>query len=203
MSKSTRVTWRLVALGVVPIALVTGLIAFNPQGTALSLLIRWAGTLGYVATFLAILSSAYMRELYRFFGRPFLSVHHALSIAGLVLVTLHPIGLAIETTDLAVFVPRVDSWEVFFELGGRPALYLMWIAALVAVYRRTWRKSWRTIHYLNYVAFLLGTVHALKIGTDFTYPLVRVLAVAMAVVVVAVFVRKRFGRRRAKRTSAR
>jgi len=51
---------------------------------------------------------------------------------------------------------------------------------------------------LNYVAFVLGTVHAVLIGTDFGRPFLRLVPITMAVVMVAVFVRKRLGQRRAK-----
>ena len=153
---------------------------------------------GYVSIFLTILSSAYMRELYRLLGRPFLWGHHVLAISGLVLIALHPTALAIETASAAVFVPRFDSWYVFWLLGGRPALYLIAVASIGALLRKRWRKNWRTIHILNYVAFALGTVHAVLIGTDLGQPFLRLVPITMGLVMVAVFVRKRLGQRRAK-----
>jgi predicted ferric reductase len=153
---------------------------------------------GYVAIFLAIVSSAYVRELYRLLGRPFLWEHHVVSISGLILIALHPLALAVETANAAVFVPRFDSWLVFWQLGGRPALYLVAVASLAALLRKRWRRGWRTIHVLNYVAFLLGTVHAVLIGTDFGQPFLRLVPIAMALVAVGVFIRRRLGRRRAK-----
>ena len=121
-----------------------------------------------------------------------------LSVSGLILVAVHPLALAIETENAAVFVPRFDSWAVFWQLGGRPALYLIAVASLGALLRRSWRQSLRTIHMLNYVAFLLGTVHAVLIGTDFGQPFLRLVPITMALVMGAVFVRKRLGQRRAK-----
>ena len=193
----------LIALGTIILLLVTVAIVLRPQESPLHWLVRWAGMAGYVAIFLAILSSAYMREMYRLLGRPFLWGHHTVSISGLLLIALHPIALAIETANAAVFVPRFDSWMVFWELGGRPALYLVAIGSIGALLRQSWRKSWRTIHMLNYVAFLLGTVHAILIGTDFGQPYLRLLPIAMALVMVAVFVRKRLGQQRAKRHKVR
>jgi predicted ferric reductase len=147
--------------------------------------------MGYTAIFLSAVSSAYMRQVYRTFGRPFIKVHHILSVTGLVLVTLHPLGAAIDAASPNVFLPRFDSWATFLELGGRPAWYLIAIASLVAVLRKTIGRNWRAIHFLNYVAFLLATVHAIMIGTDFQQPIVRAVPVALALVIVVIFIQKR------------
>ena len=90
--KRTRRIWYLVLLGFVALTLVSGLIALQPYGTPLDRLVRGTAALGYLAIFLAIISSAYMRQLVRFFGRPFIQLHHILSVTGLVMVTLHPLG---------------------------------------------------------------------------------------------------------------
>jgi predicted small integral membrane protein len=145
MNKSTRGTLIMVALGVIAVLLATVAIVLRPEGDPVHWLVRGAGMVGYVAIFVAILSSAYMRELYCFLGHPFLWRHHILSISGLILIALHPLALAIKTASAAVFVPRFDSWTVFFQLGGRPALYLIALASLGALFARekvkleTWR----------------------------------------------------------------
>jgi hypothetical protein len=51
---------------------------------------------------------------------------------------------------------------------------------------------------LNYVAFVLGTVHAVLIGTDSGRLFLRLVPITMALVMVAVFVRRRLGQRRTK-----
>ena len=198
MSKSMRGTLIMVALGAIVVLLAIVAIVFRPEGDPVHWIVRGSGMVGYVAVFLASLSSAYMRELYRLLGRPFLWGHHVLSVSGLVLIILHPTALAIETANASVFLPRFDSWLVFWQLGGRPALYLIAIASLGALLRKRWRKGWRTIHTLNYVAFLLATVHAILIGTDFGQPFLRLVPIAMALVVIGVFIHKRLGQRRAK-----
>lgn len=203
MSKGARGTAIMVALGAITVLLAIVAILLRPEGAPVHWFVRGAGMVGYVAVFLAILSSAYMRELYRMLGRPFLWGHHVLSGSGLILVALHPIALAIETASAAVFVPRFDSWAVFLQLGGRPALYLFAVASLGALLRRSWRKGWRTMHMLNYVAFLLGTVHAVLIGTDFGQPFLRLIPIAMVLVTTAVFVRKRLGQTRTRMRQAR
>jgi predicted ferric reductase len=152
--------------------------------------------LGYLSVFLAIVSSAYLRSLVRFFGRPFVQVHHVVSVTGLILITLHPLGVAWSSGTLRVFLPRFDSWAVFLQLGGRTAWYLIGIASLAALLRNALGRNWRMVHFLNYLAFLLATAHGVMIGTDFQSPVVRVVSVVMAVVVIGIFVQKRLASRR-------
>lgn len=187
-------TWYLGLVGVVALVVVGGLISLRPYGRPLNWGIRGAALLGYLFIFFAIVSSAYMRRLVRIFGRPFIKVHHALSVTGLILLTLHPLGVALQSASLHVFLPQFDSWSVFLQLGGRPAWYLIGVASLAAALRKTLGQRWRLIHFLNYIAFLLGTVHAFMIGTDFQHIAVRITSAVMILVVAAVFVQKRSGK---------
>lgn len=181
----------LVLVGIIALILVSGLIAMQPYGTPLTWIIRGAALMGYLAVFLAIVSSAYMRQMMSIFGLSFIKVHHILAVTGLVLATVHPIGVALNSATLRVFLPKFDSLRVFLQLGGRPAWYFIAIASLAALLRKAIKKNWRTIHFLNYVAFWLGTAHAIMIGTDFQHVIVKILAITMAVVVVVVFIQKR------------
>jgi DMSO/TMAO reductase YedYZ heme-binding membrane subunit len=189
----------LILTGVVGLVVSGILITLQPFGGPLDWGIRAAALLGYMAIFLAVVSSAYMRQLFKLLGRPFVRVHHILSVAGLILVTLHPIGTAVRSSSLAVFLPNFSSLDAFLRLGGRPAWYLIGLAALAAVLRTRIKQSWRPVHYLNYVAFLLATVHAVMIGTDFISPVMKGVASLMALAVVAIFVQKRVRRSRLKR----
>jgi len=188
-------TWYLAVVGLVLLVLVIGLMATRPQGSPLGWLARATALLGYLFIFLGIVSSAYMRQVYRILGRPFIGVHHILSVSGLVLVTLHPLAVALDSMSLRVFLPKFDSWLVFLQLGGRPAWYLLVVAALTALLRKTIGKNWLVIHFLNYVAFWLATVHAVMIGTDFGTGFVRGGAVALALVVVFISIQKRLKKR--------
>ncbi len=126
----------LILVGSVSLIVVGILIALKPVGGRLSWAIRAAAMLGYLAIFLTVISSAYMRQLFKLFGRPFIRVHHILSVVGLILVTLHPLGVAVQSSEnLGVFIPNVSSLNAFLLLGGRPAWYLIGIAALAAVLR--------------------------------------------------------------------
>jgi sulfoxide reductase heme-binding subunit YedZ len=188
-------TWYLILVGIITLIIVGGLIALQPFGTPLNWVIRGAAMMGYLAVFLAIVSSAYMRQMLRIFGRPFIRVHHILSVTGLILLTLHPLAVAWNSATLRVFLPKFDSLTVFLQLGGRPAWYLIVVASLAALLRRTF-KSWRAIHFLNYVAFWLATAHAVMIGADFQHATVKAISAVMALVIVVIFIQKRLQARR-------
>lgn len=191
MSKTTKSIGYMVALGLAAALLIGVLVALGPQGALPSRMARWMGLMGYLAVFIAIVSSTYMRELYRLVGRPFLWAHHVVSISGLILLLFHPTIMALAGEGPAIFIPRFDSWTIFFSLGGRVAFYLLGIAALATLLRKRWRNGWRVVHALNYVAFLLATVHAIMIGSNVQSLPVRIVVILMAAVVVWTFMRKR------------
>jgi hypothetical protein len=89
MTKSGRI-WYLVALGVALLIVVLAVNVLGPRGRPIDLVIRSAATLGYTGVFLAALSSTYIRELTRFFGTPFIKVHHDVAVTSLILLTVHP-----------------------------------------------------------------------------------------------------------------
>jgi DMSO/TMAO reductase YedYZ heme-binding membrane subunit len=123
------------------------------------------------------------------------------SVTGLILITLHPLAVALRSSSLLVFLPDFSSFYQFFSLGGRPAWYLIGAASLAALYRAAIGQRWRLIHYLNYVAFFLATVHAILIGTDFVSLVTKGITVLMALAVGWVLVRKRIQRRQVRRRS--
>ena len=190
--------WLLAVGGLVAVALIVLLVVSHQSGSPLSRAIRSAALLGYLSVFLSILSSAFLRKLVRFFGRPFVKIHHIATVTGLVMITLHPLGVAAQGLGPQVLVPRTDSWRSFFSLGGIPAWYLIVVASLAALLRASVGQRWRIIHFLNYLAFLLATIHAFLIGTEFQYLWLRVAAAMMGAGVIAVFVLKRIPKRKAK-----
>ncbi len=157
-------------------------------------LARAAGLFGFGALFLAILSHEYLREMRKLFGRPFMTVHHILAVAGLVLAILHPVLIAFMLRDPTQFVPRFDSLRTFLMLGGRPALYLILLAVLAAVVRRQLKDTWRVIHWLNYLAFVLVFVHSWMLGGNVSTSVLRFVWPLMLGIVVGVFLRKRLAR---------
>jgi DMSO/TMAO reductase YedYZ heme-binding membrane subunit len=189
VKKGKRNSWYFVLLALVSVAVVVVLFLVQPP-RGVDTLVRAAALLGYLAVFFATLSSAYLRELVKFFGRPFTKIHHIVSIAGLVLITIHPLAAAWSWSSANVLLPQFDSLRTFLTWGGPPALYLLAIATIGVLLRRRLKRRWRSIHSLNYIAFLLATVHALLLGTDGQLLGVRIVATAMALVVICVYIRK-------------
>jgi sulfoxide reductase heme-binding subunit YedZ len=155
------------------------------------MLLRAAALLGYSTLFLSILSSEYIREMRKLFGRPFLRVHHILAVVGLVLTLVHPLTYAVISKSLSVFLHVEPTLRGFFTFAGRPALYLIWIAALAAVARRRIKDVWKFIHWLNYLAFALIFVHSWLLGQDIAAGPPRLISLAMVAIVLGVLVHKR------------
>lgn len=164
---------------------------FRSPVPPLPIAVRATALFSYTAVFLAILSTEYLREMRKLFGKPFLTVHHILAVAGLILMGLHAVLFALLTQDVRVFLPRFDSLRVFLALGGRPSLYLFVVATLAAVVRGRIRNIWRIIHWLNYLAFALAFAHSWLLGTDVSNPLLRPIWAVLAGIILAVFIRKR------------
>jgi DMSO/TMAO reductase YedYZ heme-binding membrane subunit len=186
--------WYLVWTGIFAAALVIGLVSLRPIGSLLNRSIRAVALLGYLTVFVTIVSAPYMRQVYRLFGRSFVKVHHILSVSGLILLTVHPIGAAIQYASLAVWVPRFGSLAAFFQWGGAPAWYLLGLGALAAVLRKPIGQNWRLVHMLNYVAFMLASIHALQLGAEFQWPGAVVLVVVLILAATAAFIQKRLQR---------
>ncbi|AEH60937.1 Ferric reductase domain protein transmembrane component domain protein [Methanosalsum zhilinae DSM 4017] len=169
---------------------------FQTPASALEMLIRGAALFGFISLFVAIISSEYMMEVRKIFGKPFLRIHHLFGAIGLALILTHATSFAINVGSLSPFSVVLSPLETFLELAGRPALYLFIIGALAGIYRSKIKSGWRYIHLVNYVAFLFALIHGLLIGTDltFTNPL-GVIFILMGLVVVYVFISKRLKNR--------
>ena len=166
---------------------------------ALNVIIRVAALVAYWTVFLSIVSSHYMRELVRYFGQSFVRIHHMGTITALILMVVHPLGVAHRAGSLGVFVPVLASWYDFLFFGGRQALYLFLLAVLAAWLRKIWKRAWRPLHWLTYLAFWFATAHGIMIGKNMGTPVMQAISIAMAGATVAVFVLKRIGRRATQR----
>ena len=118
MAKRVRRTWPLVLGWAIALVVIGGVVALQANITPLYWAIRTCALLGYLGVFLSVVSSAYLRPLVRYFGRPFVQTHHALSVTSLVLITLHPLAVALSFGSLNVFVPILNSWIEFLRWGG-------------------------------------------------------------------------------------
>ncbi|MCW3983979.1 MAG: hypothetical protein NWE96_08275 [Candidatus Bathyarchaeota archaeon] len=157
-----------------------------------SLAVRLFALNGFIALSIATIMAAFLKEVTLFFKKPFTRIHHYFAAAGLVLITLHPIALAIRFLNPAVFVPNFNSLYDFLFFGGRPALILIFVAFVAVLLRRKMVRYWRWFHALMYVALFLGVVHANLSGTDFANLAVLVIFNGLFAASVAAFVLKRW-----------
>ncbi|MCL5877183.1 MAG: hypothetical protein M1540_05170 [Candidatus Bathyarchaeota archaeon] len=157
-----------------------------------NLAVRLFALNGFIALSIATIMAALLKEITLFFKKPFTRIHHYFAAAGLVLITLHPITLAIRFLNPAVFVPNLNSLYDFLYFGGRPALILIFVAFVAVLLRRKMLRYWRWFHALMYVALFFGVVHANLSGTDFENPAILVVFNGLFVAALAAFALKRW-----------
>lgn len=153
---------------------------------------RIVGLEGISSLFITILLSLLVKESKLIFGIYYIKIHHFFSIISLILISIHPIVVAINFGTSSVFIPKLDSWNNFFTEGGRVALYLIYFAVIVAILRKSIKKHWKHIHYLLYPAFFLSAIHGILKGSDLGNPLLSLLFIAMISVVIIIFFYKRY-----------
>jgi len=161
-------------------------------------LVMFFGLYGFLFLSLATLIPPFLKEITQAFGKPFLKIHHAFSILGIVFITLHPVFNAIDHLSLSVFVPRFDSWERFWMFAGRPAFIILYIALFAAVLRTKTPKYWRPFHALIYVVLLFGIVHANLLGDDFENLEIMIIFNALFLMSIASFALKRYRNHRVR-----
>jgi predicted ferric reductase len=154
--------------------------------------VRFFALYGYLFLSVATLLTPFLREVTQAFGKPFLKIHHSFAFLGVILITLHPVFNAIESLSLSVFVPRFDSWNVFWFLAGRPAFILIYVAVSVAFLRAKAPKYWRVFHALMYVVLFFGIAHANLIGNDFENLGITIIFNALFIASLVGFVFKRY-----------
>ncbi len=155
--------------------------------------VRLFALLGFISLSIATIMTPFLKEITLYFKRPFLRVHHYFAVAGLALITLHPIALAIRTLNPAVFIPNLESPYLFLFYGGRQALIIIYIALVAVLVRRNIKAYWRPLHALMYVALFFGIVHANLSGTDLVQNIfVTVAFNVLFVAAIAAFALKRW-----------
>ena len=187
--KSDKQFYLIYVIILVIVLFITYILLQSP-GEPSRMIARFAATFGYLAIFFSILSSEYMARMKKISGMPFLKAHHTLARIGILLIVIHPLALALGGQGFRIFLPVLYPVDLFLALGGRTAFYPFLLAAGIALYRKKY-KSWRKVHYLSYLAFLLVSAHALLIGTDFESGIMRMLALVMTVAVTGIFIHKR------------
>ena len=179
----------LVLTGIIFIAVSVLQAIFFVYGT-LNFFIRLFALWGYLCLAIATIMAPFLKEIKQFFGTTFIKMHHIFAFAGLCLITLHPIFIAIYASTVNVFIPSFSSWYDFWALAGRPALIILYIA-LVAILFRKKIKPWRIIHALMYLMLFLGFIHAILSGTDFAGKTILIIYSVVFAGIIASFTVKR------------
>ena len=186
-------------LGIIAVLLIISgvVVGINPSPSPFTSGIRFAGLAGFILLAIASIMIPWSREIYRNFGTSFVKFHHIFAVSGLILITLHPVLLAIRLMNVSVFLPRLDSFQEFLPIAGRPALILIYIAVTGVLLRRVIPLYWRAVHALIWIALILGIIHGDLIGTDMKNPVIFLLFNGLAVTAIGAFVLKRLkgGRR--------
>lgn len=191
-------------LAIAALILIVGVLTvIGAWDNPISFPVRLFGLSGYLMLTIAAVMTSFLREISQAFGRPFTRIHHFFAAAGTVLITLHPISYAIQTLDITVFAPSFASWYDFWRLAGRPALFLLYFAAVFALVRRRTMRFWRPFHALTYVVLLFGIVHANLSGSDFQNQAITVLFDGLFVAATLAFALKRYRNYQIRKESAR
>jgi hypothetical protein len=180
-------------LGMIGLLLVIsgGVVAENPSPSSLTSGIRFAGLSGFVLLAVSAIMTAFSQKVYKNFGTSFVKFHHLFALSGLILITLHPLFLAIRLTNAAIFLPRFASFSQFLVNAGRPALILIYIALAGILLRRFIPVYWRAVHALIWAALILGIIHGNLLGVDMENPVIFTLFNGLAVVAIGAFIAKR------------
>jgi DMSO/TMAO reductase YedYZ heme-binding membrane subunit len=115
----------------------------------------------------------------RISGPRLLDLHRFIGGLSVVFVAVHIVGLRLHRyQDIHfgfkdIFVPMASSWHPGAVAYGIVAMYLLIAVEITSLLRRKLPASlWRRLHYTGFVVFLLGSIHALKVGTDVQNPVI-------------------------------
>ena len=178
---------------IIAFALVISIFAFslsliNP----LTFFIRLLALNGFIALSIAAIMTPFLKEVSLLFKKTFTKVHHYFAAAGLVLITLHPLAVAIQTLNLRILLPNVASTYLFFLYGGSIALIAIYVALGAVLLRRKIVAYWRPFHMLMYLALFFGVVHANLLGFDLQNIYFKIIYDTLFATAVGVFALKRW-----------
>ncbi|MEO5841809.1 MAG: ferric reductase-like transmembrane domain-containing protein [Acidimicrobiales bacterium] len=115
----------------------------------------------------------------RITGPRLLDLHRFIGGLSVVFVFVHILGLRLHRfQDIHfgfkdIFIPMSSSWHPGAVAYGIVAFYLLIAVELTSLLRRKIPASiWRRVHYSGFFVFLLGSIHALKVGTDVQNPVI-------------------------------
>ncbi len=121
---------------------------------------------GFIAIAIAAIMTPFIKEITIFLKKPFTKLHHYFAAAGLALITLHPIAVAIQTSNIAILLPQVGSFDLFFLYGGSVAFIAIYVSFGAVLLRRKIASYWRSFDAFMYVALFFAVVHGNLLGFD-------------------------------------
>ncbi|MCL4430225.1 MAG: hypothetical protein M1167_05685 [Chloroflexi bacterium] len=180
-------------IAIMAFATAISLVAFNTLYIGpFDLTIRLFALNGFLALSIAAMMTPFLKEITLFFKKSFVKVHHYFAAAGLLLITLHPVGVVIHALNPMLLFPNTGSFYLFLFYGGSVALIVVYVAFGAALLRKKIISYWRFFHALMYVALLFGVVHANLAGLDFRNVFFMVVYDGLFAGVLAAFVLKRW-----------
>lgn len=157
-----------------------------------TLAIRLLALNGYIALSIAAIMTPFLKEITLFFRKPFTKVHHYFAAAGLTLITLHPLIVAIQTLNPIILLPNTGSLYLFFFFGGSIALIMIYVAVGAILLKRKITAYWRPFHALMYAALFFGVIHGNLQGFDLQNVAYKVIYDGLFVAAMAGFALKRW-----------
>ena len=99
------------------------------------------------------------------------AIHQSVSILALVYTLFHALILLgdryIHFDLLGLFLPFAATYEPVWTGLGQLGFYLLAVITLsFYVRKRIGTKTWRALHYLSFILYLIATAHGLLAGTD-------------------------------------
>ncbi len=135
-------------------------------------------------------------------------IHRTLSLAGLTALTVHLATLVADTSVtvpvLGVFVPGLVEYRPLATAIGVAAFDFMVLIAVSFPARKFMGiRSWRRLHYLSFLAYLMAAGHGIAAGTDTTQPVVQWMYISTISLVVTLTTFRALGARKKRARAAR
>ncbi len=98
-------------------------------------------------------------------------IHRRISLLSLIFLAIHILGSVLDSyVNISIFsaiIPFTSHYKPFEVALGTIALDLMIAIIITSLIRARMKfETWRLIHWLSFLAFLIAVVHTVMIGTD-------------------------------------
>ncbi|MCE5259666.1 MAG: hypothetical protein LLG44_11530 [Chloroflexi bacterium] len=186
-----RNSYLFVIIGCAVVALAAILLVITGEPRESLAPMRILGFTAYLLALASILSALFIQELVHLFGRRFIAIHHIITVTALAAMALHPLFVVLGGYPPYYLLPDFTSGYAFFARSGPVALLLFGAASLFALLRAKLKGSWRMLHWLVYLAFLIASVHAALLGMNLQEMPARIGIGLLGLSVIVIFVLKR------------